>query len=132
MNISGMISKLKQQARDKQAKKAELLKKSTVELKQRRQVAEEQKATYDAYSQEKARLNKVQGELRQRRMEQSTLGRLAKGVKSQLEQQKSKKSKPVNPMFANIGGTSPYALNKPVKKKPVKKKGQRIVVYLNK
>jgi hypothetical protein len=48
---------------------------------------------------------------------------------NKINKAKAKKTGNLSP-FA-IGGTSPYALHKPVEKKPVaKKKGEKIVIYV--
>jgi hypothetical protein len=134
MNISGMISKMKQRVRERQSVKAEKTAQGLKALREERVRVEGQKKIYDLQAQEQAKLRQAKNELMKRRFDNSGFGKVANTVIKNVKEQKAKPKREA-PSFVKSGQgmfgeqpKSPYALQRDEPKKVIKSKPKKKII----
>jgi len=131
MNVGALVSRFKDRARERSTKRYENQASDLADLRKERVRVEGQNKISDLKRKEREGLRVA----KKKRFEGSGVGQLVAGVKSNFkESQKKSKGKSKSDVTPfSIGGTSPYALNKPKVVAPVKKnkrRGTKVVVYV--
>jgi arginine repressor len=93
MNISGLISGLKQNVRDRETGQAVKVANELKSLKAERVRAEGQKKIYDLRAKEKAKNMKAKSDLRLLKRESSVVGRVGLQIQKNIKESKKKGSK---------------------------------------
>lgn len=134
MNISGMISGLKQKAHDREERKAKAVSEEYKKLNVEAKFLKKRAQVYTGRAREKRNVSQLKKEVRLAKAQNNPLGRVGLAVAKNIKKgrKKSGKTKSGSSFLSNVGGVSPYALHKPVVKKKPNKKSERIVIYVNK
>jgi len=91
MNISGMISGIKNKIREREDTKANAVAHRLATMKKERTRAEGHKKIYDLQAQEKAKLAKAKADVRKQRFQGSVLGKVSGAIDKGIKAQKKKK-----------------------------------------